>query len=38
MKLVQYIWYLVSTVDIDGLALQHHSIISYSAPMHLFMG
>ena len=31
MKLVQYIYYLDSTVDTDGLALQHQDISSYSA-------
>ena len=36
MKLVQYIEYLVSTVDTDALVLQHQGISSHSdeyAPM-----
>ena len=42
-KLVQYNEYLISTVDTDGLVLQHQAISSHSAeytPMHfqLFMG
>ena len=42
MKLLQYKEYLVTTVDTDGLVLQHQGISSYSAeygPMHfqLFM-
>ena len=43
MKLLQYNEYLVSTVNTDGLVLQHQGISSYSseyAPMcfQLFMG
>ena len=31
MKLVQYNNYLVSTVDTDGMVLQHQGISSHSA-------
>ena len=37
MKLVHYNEYLVSTVDTDGLVLQHQGISNHSAeytPMH----
>ena len=44
MQLVQYNWYLVSSVDINGLVLKHQAISSHSAEyapmMHfqLFIG
>ena len=43
MKLIQYNEYVISTVDTDGLMLQHkgiHNYSAYDAPMHfqLFMG
>ena len=43
MKLIKYNVYLVSTVDTDGLVLQHQGSNSHSAeyaPMHfqMFMG
>ena len=31
MKLVHYNWYLVSTVDTDGLVFQHQGISANSA-------